>query len=364
MKASVVWEVGGPFVTSDVEVATPIGKEVLVEVKASGLCHSDYATAQAGYLPIPAVFGHEAAGVVVEIGPDVTEFAAGDHVVGCLVQYCGACRKCLSGAVTQCLNPNATVRGADEPPRLTVDGQSVFQGMALGGFAERMLVHEAQLVKIPNDVPFAQAALIGCGVVTGAGTVINTAGVEAGSSVVVIGVGGVGLSAVSGAVIAGATTIIAVDVAAGKLERAKTFGATHVIDSSVTDPVEAVLEITGGADHVIDCVGAAGVQRQGLDMLTRTGGGGLYLVGVGGGQATIELSSMEMLMGKYRVEGAYMGSTNPKRDIPMFVDLYQQGRLNLDGLVSREIALSEVQEAYKTLSDPSVARVVITDFAR
>jgi len=362
MKASVVWEVGGPFVTADVDIAEPIGREVLVEVKASGLCHSDYGTAQAGYLPMPAVLGHEAAGVVAAVGPGVTEFAVGDHVVGCLVQYCGACRKCLNGAVTQCLNPSATVRGENEPPRLSSGGTSLFQGMALGGFAEQMLVHESQLVALPKDMPFAQAALIGCGVVTGAGTVMNTAGVEAGSSVVVIGAGGVGLSAISGAVIAGATQIIAIDVAEGKLERAREFGATHTINSKSLDPVAAVHDITGGADYVIDAVGAKGVQRQGLDMLTKTGGGALYLVGVGEGEAVLEISSMEMLMGKYRVEGAYMGSSNPKADIPMFVELYKQGRLNLDGLVSKEIALSELDDTWATLADPSIARVVITDF--
>ena len=362
MKASVVFEAGGPFTLTDVVIAAPVGHEVLVDVKASGLCHSDKFTAAADIFPFPVVLGHEAAGVVTAVGPDVTDLAVGDHVVGCLVQYCGRCRRCLAGRVTECLNPDATVRGADEPPRLTVDGKAAFQGMALGGFASQMLVHESQLVAIPKEIPFAQAALIGCGVVTGAGTVLNTASVEAGSSVVVLGAGGVGLSAISGATVAGATTIVAVDISDGKLDRAREFGATHVVNSSDVDPVAAVLEVTGGADYVIDCVGAAGLQRQGLSMLTTAGGGHLLLVGVGSGEASVELNSYEMLMGKYRIEGAYMGSSNPKADIPMYAELYKQGRFNLDGLVSKEIALSEINEAYKELSDPAIARIVVTDF--
>ena len=162
MKASLIFEAGGPFVLEDVNIAAPLGREVLVDVKACGLCHSDLFAAAAGVFPTPTLFGHEPSGVVVAVGDAVTEFKVGDRVVGCLVQYCGNCRKCLSGRVTQCLNPEATVRTADQPPRLTLGRESVFQGMALGGFAEQMLVHEAQLVQIPDSVPFAQASLIGC----------------------------------------------------------------------------------------------------------------------------------------------------------------------------------------------------------
>ena len=364
MKASLIFEAGGPFVIEDVAIAAPLGHEVLVDVKACGLCHSDLFAAAAGIFPTPTLFGHEPSGVVVAVGDAVTEFEVGDRVVGCLVQYCGRCRKCLSGRVTQCLIPDATVRGADQPPRLSLGGEPVFQGMALGGFAEQMLVHEAQLVEIPDSVPFAQASLIGCGVLTGSGTVLNAAAVEAGSSVVILGAGGVGLSAISGARLAGASTIVAVDVAEGKLARAREFGATHTVNSIEVDAVEAVREITGGADYVIDCVGAKGLPRQGLDMLTTSGGGSLYLVGVGHGEASIELSSFEMLQGKYRVEGVYMGSTNPKSDVPMITDLYGQGRFELDKLVSREVSLGELNEAYKMLSDPEIARIVVTDFTK
>ena len=163
---------------------------------------------------------------------------------------------------------------------------------------------------------------------------------------------------------AGASTIVAVDVAEGKLARAREFGATHTVNSIEVDAVEAVREITGGADYVIDCVGAKGLPRQGLDMLTTSGGGSLYLVGVGHGEASIELSSFEMLQGKYRVEGVYMGSTNPKSDVPMITDLYGQGRFELDKLVSREVSLGELNEAYKMLSDPDIARIVVTDFTK
>ncbi|MBM9464074.1 Zn-dependent alcohol dehydrogenase [Aeromicrobium sp. YIM 150415] len=362
MRAALVREPGSPFRIEEVQIADPIGREVLVELRAAGLCHSDLFSAHSGHHPFPALYGHEPAGIVTAVGPQVTEFSVGDHVVGCLIQYCGRCRRCLGGRVTECQSTEATLRADSEPPRLSVDGDAVYQGMALGGFAQQMLVHEAQLVQLPKDMPWAQAALIGCGVVTGAGTVLNTARVEAGSSVVILGAGGVGLSAISGARVAGATTIIAVDISEGKLDRAQAFGATHVVNSAEEDSVRRVREITDGADYVIDCVGAAGLQRQGLDMLTTAGGGRLYLVGVGTGTAGLELSSFEMLMGKYRIEGAYMGSTNPKSDIPMYVDLYQQDRFNLDDLVTQTIRLSEIDEAYKSLSDPSVARIVVTDF--
>lgn len=362
MKASVVKEFGAGFVYEDVELANPIGAEVLVDVQASGLCHSDLTASKhnLGY-DVPAVFGHEVAGIVTEIGPNVTEFQVGDHVVGCLVQFCGKCVRCLSGRVTHCERPEATLRTPTEAPRITINGTPASQGMGLGGFAEKALIHENQLVKIDKRMPFPQAALLGCGVVTGAGAVINTANVQAGESVAVIGVGGVGLNAINGAVVAGAATIIAIDIADDKLEKAKKFGATHVINSTKEDPIARVKEITdGGADAVFDVVGFPEVTAQGLGMVGK--GGGLYLIGIGAPDATLPVSNMQMLIDQKKIQGVYMGSSNHKRDIPMYAKLYLEGRFNLDDLISKEISLSEVQEGYESLRDSSVTRVVITKF--
>ena len=363
MKASIVREFGGGFELADVDIATPVGREVLVEVRASGLCHSDElaATHPLGYEP-PMVFGHEVAGVVTAVGPDVTQVSIGDHVVGCLVQYCGTCRRCIEGEQTLCLNPAYTERTAEQPPRLSENGAPVAQGMGLGGFAQQILVHEHQLAVVPDEIPWPQAALLGCGVVTGAGAVLNTANVQASDAVVVIGTGGVGLNALNGAVTAGAATIIAIDIADEKLERARSFGATHVINSTRQDPVEAVMQITGfGADAVFDFVGLGPVTQQALQMVAP--GGGLYLIGILDPTTTLSLSPVELLSTKRHIEGVYMGSTTAKRDIPLYARLYLEGRFELDALVSKEISLGEVNEGYASLKNPDIARVVITDLS-
>jgi S-(hydroxymethyl)glutathione dehydrogenase/alcohol dehydrogenase len=233
--------------------------------------------------------------------------------------------------------------------------------MGLGGFAERALVHENQLAALPREMPFAQAALLGCGVATGAGAVLNTASVSAGDTVVIVGAGGVGLNAVSGARIAGASRIVAVDIQAKRLEAARRFGATDLVDSSKADPVESVRSLLhGGADHVFDFVGLKAVAEQGLAMLGV--GGGLYLIGVSKPEVNIDLSIFNAIGGQKRVYGVNYGSTNFKRDIPMYADLYLQGRMNLDGLVSKRIALREVNEGYAALKDGSLNRVVVTSF--
>jgi S-(hydroxymethyl)glutathione dehydrogenase / alcohol dehydrogenase len=360
MKAAVVREFGGGFQTEDVTIADPVGREVLVEVKASGLCHSDElaASTNLGY-DVPMVLGHEVAGVVTAVGDQARDVAIGDHVVGCLVQYCGACRKCLTGRVGLCEHPEATVRDG----RLTdTDGHELAQGMGLGGFAEYAIIHENQVAKVPDAIPFPQAALLGCGVVTGAGAVMNTANVQPGQTVAIIGTGGVGTNAISGAVIAGAGRIIAIDVADDKLDNARHFGATDTVNSTTTDAVAAVKELTGGlgADFVFDFVGLPAVTRSGFDMLAQ--GGGLYLIGVLDPSNHLDLTSLELLNGRKRVEGVYMGSTNPKRDIPMIAELYLQGRYKLDELVSKTISIDEVQAGYESLHDPKINRVVITSF--
>jgi len=298
---------------------------------------------------------------VAAIGPDVTQLRMGDHVVGSLTQACGACARCLSGRPFQCLHPDSTVRRLSDAPRLSRKGKALHQGFGLAGFAERALVHENQLVAVPTALPFPQAALLGCGVVTGAGTVLNTANVRVGDSVVIIGAGGVGLNAISGARIAGASRIIAIDIQEKRLEAARRFGATDVIDSTKTKPVEAVRDLLpGGADHVFDFVGVKAVSEPGLEMLGV--GGGLYLVGVARPDIEIGVNIMGAVTGQKRVQGVTYGSTNFKRDIPMYAELYLQGRMNLDDLVSRTIALRNVNDGYAALKDGSLTRVVVTSF--
>jgi len=244
---------------------------------------------------------------------------------------------------------------------LSRDGIGVFQGLGLGGFAERALIHENQLARVPKEMPFAQAALLGCGVVTGAGAVLNTAQVSAGDTVVIFGAGGVGLNAVSGARIAGASRIVVIDIQPRRLEAAKLFGATDLIDSTQTKPVEAVRALLPrGADHVFDFVGLKTVAEQGLTMLDV--GGGLYLVGVANPEVSLDFNIFDAIGGQKRVQGVNFGSTNFKRDIPMYAELYLQGRMNLDDLISRRIALRDVNEGYAALKDGSLNRVVVTTF--
>jgi len=361
VKALVVNAPGHGFDLEDVQIAPPRGREVLVDVKASGLCHTDLLFATHDIVPMPAVLGHEVAGIIAEVGPDVAQFRVGDHVVGSLAQSCGTCARCLAGRPFQCQRPESTVRTPAEAPRLSRNGVGLHQGLGLGGFAERALVHENQLAVLPKELPFAQAALLGCGVVTGAGAVLNTANVCAGDTVVIFGAGGVGLNAISGARIAGASRIVVIDIQPKRLEAARRFGATDVIDSTVTKPVEAVRDLLkGGADHVFDFVGQKVVAEQGLAMLGV--GGGLYFVGVARPEISIDLNIFEAIGEQKRIQGVNFGSTNFKHDIPMYAELYLQGRMNLDDLVSKRIALRDVNDGYAALKDGALNRVVVTSF--
>lgn len=365
MKASVTAGVGKGFTTANVQLADPIGREVLVDVKASGLCASDLHIEQ-GAVPsfdFPVVLGHELAGVVAAVGPGVTTMNVGDHVVASLIQFCGACVDCFSGRTYACTNPNSTLRGADEPPRLTAaDGSPLAQMLGLGGFAEQALVHENQLVEVNRAIPFPQAAVLGCAVSTGAGAVINSAGVRVGDSVAVIGTGGVGLNAISGALLGGATTIIAIDISDEKLAVAKTFGATHVVNSSRVDPVASVREISaGGVDHAFEIIGLAATQKHAVEMC-RTLGTAFFL-GTAPPGTTMDLTTdATWITTQTGIRTVKMGSTNFKRDVPMYADMYIQGRLNLDGLISQEISIDQIEEGYAALSRGDIIRSVITSF--
>lgn len=363
MKAAVLNAIDGLFSIEEIEIDAPKGREVLVEVKASGLCHSDLHMSETDYgLPLPAVFGHELAGIVKEIGPDVREFVVGDHVVGSLVQYCGHCEACLDGRTYQCAHPEETLRAPTERQRLTRNGDTVTPVFGTAAFAEYTLVHENQLAKVPKQLPFPQASILGCGCITGAGAVINTAGVKPGDTVAVIGVGGVGLNVISGAKLAGAKRIIAIDLQPAKEDLARRFGATDFVNAGDGDPVEKVRVLTeGGVKHAFEVIGLKATTHQAIKMLRK--GGGAYLIGMHKPNAPIEVDAlMDLLANQVTVKGVYMGSTNIKHDIPMYADLYLQGRFNLDDLISREISISEINEAYEELKKGAIARSVITCF--
>ena len=360
MKAAVLEGPGAGLVVRDIDIAEPIGREVLVDIKASGLCHSDLHMIKnpAGF-PAAVVLGHEASGVVVAVGPDVTEFEVGDHVVGCLVSHCGRCERCTTGRPYQCRNAAETARAPEQGARLSVEGAPVIQFWSLGAFAEQMLVHENALVKIREDMPLDRAALIGCSVMTGVGAAIHTSNVRPGETVAVIGCGGVGDAAIAGAQLAGATTIIAIDIDDRKLEQAKRFGATHTVNSAAQDPVEAVRALTGGngVDVVVDAVGRPETYQQAFQL--RDLAGTVVLVGVPNPEATVELPLAEVFGRGGALKSSWYGDCLPERDFPMLIDLYRQGRFDLDGFVSERIGLGDVESAFEKMHAGDVLRSVV-----
>ena len=357
MKAAVLREVNTPLQIEDVQHGNPGPREVLVRTRAAGVCHSDLHF-QDGSWPhmLPAVLGHESAGVVEAVGSMVSYVKPGDHVITCLSAFCGHCEQCLTGNMALCFEPELQ-RPPDEEPRLAKNGEGLAQFLNLSSFAEYMLVHEHALAKIREDMPFDLAALIGCGVTTGVGSVIHTAGVEPGSSVAVIGCGGVGLSAINGAAIAGAGRIIAIDIVPGKLDLAKEFGATDVVNSAEVDPVGSVRELTGGGVHYsFEAIGLAKTAQQAFKMVRR--GGTATVIGMIPVGTMVEIHGPEFL-GEKKLQGSNMGSNRFRVDMPRFIDFYLQGKLHLDKMISGRIRLEQVNEALEQLKTGEVARNVI-----
>jgi S-(hydroxymethyl)glutathione dehydrogenase/alcohol dehydrogenase len=342
---------------TEVQIDKPLHHEVLVRTVASGLCHSDLHFMEAKYsCDVPTIPGHEAAGIVEAVGPDVTSVRPGDHVIGCLSIFCGHCEYCLSGRPVLCTRQGLE-REAHQPSRLSWQGAPLHQYLRLSAFAEWMLVHENTLVKIRDDMPLDRAALIGCAVTTGLGAVFNTARVPPGSSVAVLGCGGVGLNAVQGAAIAGASRIIAVDTQPWKLELAREFGATDVVNAVYGDPVEQVRELTdGGVEYSFEAIGLKITAEQSFAMLRK--GGTATIIGMIPEGQRIELPGSEFLDEK-KIQGSNMGSNRFRIDMPRYVDLYLSGRLKLDELVSRRITLDDVNEGFEAMRRGEVARSVI-----
>lgn len=358
MRAAVLETCPGELIVQEVSIDKPGPNEVLVRTAAAGLCHSDLHFMEGLYpQKCPAILGHESAGVIEAVGAGVTYVSPGDHVITCLSAYCGSCEYCLTGRLYTCQNRAAIERPAGSPPRLSKNGEVLNQFMRLSSFAEQMLVHEHAVVKISKDMPLDRAALIGCGVTTGVGAVFRTARVEPGQTVAVIGCGGIGLNAVQGARIAGAGRIIAVDLNETKLEMAQQFGATDVVNASQGDPIAMVKELTGGGvDHAFEAIGLKLTAEQAFAMLRA--GGAATVIGMIPMGTKIEIHGYELL-GDKRIQGSNMGSNRFRVDMPRYVDLYLQGRLKLDELVSARISLDQINEGFATMKGGAVARSVI-----
>jgi S-(hydroxymethyl)glutathione dehydrogenase / alcohol dehydrogenase len=358
MKAAVLREVRTPLQIEDVQINKPGPHEVLIRTAAAGVCHSDLHFIEGSYPhPLPAVLGHESAGVVEQVGSEVRTVKPGDHVITCLSAFCGHCEFCLTGHMSLCVSPE-TKRGQDDEPRLTSAKGPMMQYLNLSSFAEQMLIHEHACVAIRKDMPLDRAALIGCGVMTGVGAAMHTSNVRPGDTVAVIGCGGVGLAAINGAAIAGAGRIIAIDMAAGKENMVKAFGATDFICAAGdTEVVKQVIEMTkGGVQHSFEAIGLSKTAEQAFNMLRR--GGTANVIGMIPVGQTITLMGAAFL-GEKRIQGSLMGSNRFPVDMPRLVDFYMAGKLHLDDMISRRIKLEEVNDAFTEMKTGAVARSVI-----
>ena len=357
MKAAVFRGVGQPLIIEEVAVDNPKSHEVLVRTAAVGVCHSDLHFMEGLYdCPTPSVLGHESAGIVEKVGSEVRYVKPGDHVITCLSVFCGHCGFCTTGRPFSCENPE-TARETGDAPRLAQNGETMHQFYDLSSFAEQMLIHEHALVKIRDDMPLDRAALIGCAVTTGFGAVINTARIEVGATIAVIGCGGVGLSAINGASIAGAGRIIAVDIKGSKLNLAKHFGATDVVNAAECDPVEAVRDITGGGvEYSFEALGLKQTTEQAFQMLATSGVA--TIIGMVPEGQMIELHAADLIWDK-RIQGSNMGSNHFRVDMPRYVDFYLSGKLKLDDMISRRIGLEDINQAFDEMKTGEVARSVI-----
>jgi S-(hydroxymethyl)glutathione dehydrogenase/alcohol dehydrogenase len=353
MKAAVFYSTDQPVRIEDVQLRDPGPGEVRVALKAAGLCHSDLSVIDGTIpYPTPVVLGHEGAGIVDAVGVGVSAVKEGDAVIVSTLAHCGRCNKCDVGRPTECRNAPSP---KDAKP-FAVNGKPAFQFANASVFATHTVVREQGAIPIDARVPFDRAALIGCGVMTGFGAVVNRARVETGATMAVFGVGGIGLNCVQGGALAGASRIIAVDVVPQKLEWARRFGATHTIDGSKEDPVAAVKDLTGGgADYTFEAVGNVAVIKQALDALGP--GGTLTIVGVPKVGSTMEFVVHGLYQNK-SVLGCRYGAARPQRDFPMLADLYLAGKLKIDELITQHYELDDFDAALADLREGHLARGV------
>jgi S-(hydroxymethyl)glutathione dehydrogenase / alcohol dehydrogenase len=357
LRAAVCRGFGRPVAVEEVGLATPGPGEVQVRVAACAVCHSDVLALDGAWGgSLPAVFGHEAAGIVEEVGPGVDRVRPGDHVVVTLVRHCGTCHACARGEPPLC---EARFPRDERSPLSGPGGEPIRQGIRTGAFAERVVVDASQAVPIPREVPLDSASLLAC-VVTGLGAVLNVAAVRPGSRVVTIGTGGVGLNCVQGAKLCGAAANIAVDLSDQKLEAARAFGADHAVNPARENAREAVLALTGGrgADYVFVAAGSASAMEQGATLLRR--GGTLVIVGMTAEGVKVRFEAVDVADNALRILGSKMGGVRPRLDVPMLAEWYLAGRLKLDELISGRYPLAEINAALDGVRAGTALRNVIT----
>ena len=358
MKAAILTALNTPLeVRDDVSLGDIGPGDVHVKIVSSGVCHSDV-SAQNGTIPAgcPCVLGHEGAGIVQEVGPGVTDLSAGDHVILSFVPACGKCAPCLRGQAYLCGRSMEIAIS----PHFIIDGNLVGGFTGLGTFAEELIISEDCLVKVDNDVPLDVVSLVGCGVTTGVGAAINTAEVSPGSSVVVFGCGGVGISAIQGARIAGAAEILAVDMVESKLEQAKHFGATHVCTPDALDQLKTEITAGEGFDYALECIGNPNTIRATFDAARR--GGTAVVVGVGRLEQQVSFSAFELFYTDKNMRGSMYGSSNVRTFMPKLLRLWKAGKLDLESMISQRIQIEEINEAFDAMQEGKVIRSVI-DFA-
>jgi S-(hydroxymethyl)glutathione dehydrogenase/alcohol dehydrogenase len=358
VRAAVLYEYGQPLVITDVDLDPPRAGEILVRMAASGVCHSDLHSVQGVHPgPMPAVIGHEGAGVVEQVGPAVTSVVPGDHVILTWLPYCGECKRCLGGRANLCERLAWSDAGymKDGTVRLHRDGQPIHH-YTTSSFAEAAVVPEQTAIKVDRDLPLTELALMGCAVMTGVGAVLNTARVRPGDMVAVVGCGGVGLNIVQGSAIAGAQRIVAIDMEPSKLDLARQLGATETILASTGETVGAVMAGGGLVDFAFEAIGRAST----IELTTKLvrAGGEAILVGMAPPDARVAFNPLDFTIGEKAIRGSWYGSCRPPIDFPILLDLYRSGRLRLDLLVT-PCALDDVNEALSAMETGKVARSVI-----
>jgi S-(hydroxymethyl)glutathione dehydrogenase/alcohol dehydrogenase len=362
-KAAILYEYKQPLQVEELDLDKPREKEVLVEMKSAGLCHSDLSIMK-GVLrmpPLPCIPGHEGAGIVREVGPGVTRVKPGDHVMMVWVPSCGQCYYCRKRQPYLCAEKDKTRVGTmlDGTYRLKKGTQNINMMMGVGTFSQFNTVSERSVLPISPQIPFELAAVVGCSVMTGAGAVLNKAKVETGSSVAVVGAGGVGVSVLMGSVMANATQIIAIDILDNKLEMAKQFGATHTINAQKEDPVKRVMEITGGigVDYSFEVLGSLDTSLTTYRLIRR--GGSAVILGVPDLEAKLSLPLFEIPLMEKSVLGSYYGSGNLLVDLPMFLDLYQIGRLPLGKMITQRYRFQDINQGFADMEAGKNIRGVV-----
>lgn len=359
MRAAVCVEFGAPLRIEEIHIRRPNEGEVSVRVAACGVCHSDITFMEGVWGgPLPAVYGHEVAGVVDAVGPDVNAVSPGDHVVVTLVRSCGRCALCERGLPALCEDWPSLPLSRESPLRAP-DGTSIEQGVRTGGFAEQVLVDVSQVVRIPADINSESACLLACAVTTGVGAVLNTARVRAGGSVAVIGAGGVGLNILQGAVLAGAGLICAIDLVESKLAAARSFGATHALDARDEGLTAEIGQLTAGKgmDYVFVAAGAVAAIEQGMGLLRR--GGTLVIIGFPPSGSVVGLDAERVADQGLRILGSKVGSVRPHIDIPKLVEAYEHGSLKLDELISHRYPLDRINDAVESAALGEALRPVV-----